>query len=119
MLVRALTFDGFVADPTWVYRWRDQAWGAKGVAHFHGADHPFNSCRIVMSHILDRLEIEEALRDAWCAEHGDEPVIHEFRGTWPRSIPAAVRERREFRVTVRSMWSLHPLGSAVRLVGIA
>ncbi|MEJ2548901.1 MAG: hypothetical protein P8125_13995 [Gemmatimonadota bacterium] len=65
------------------------------------------------------LEIEDALRDAWCAEHGDEPVIHEFRGTWPRSIPAAVRERREFRLTVRSMWSLHPLGSAVRLVGIA
>ena len=119
MLVRALNFDGFVADPTWVYRWRDQAWGAKGVAHFYGPDHPLGSCRIVMCHILDRLEIEAGLRDAWCAVHADEPVVHEFRGEWPRSMPAAYRHRRVFRVPVRSMWDLGLSAAGSGLVGIA
>ena len=58
MLVRALNFDGFVQDPHWVYRWRDHVWGAKGVSHSYGPDHPASSCRMVMHHILDRLGVE-------------------------------------------------------------
>ena len=58
MLVRALNFDGFVDDPHWVERWRDHVWGAKGVSHFYGPDHPASSCRMVMHHILDRLGVE-------------------------------------------------------------
>ena len=119
MLVRALNFDGFVQDPHWVYRWRDYAWGAKGVSHFYGPDHPASSCRMVMSHILDRLAIEPGLRDAWCVFHADELIMHEFQGQWPRSMPDELRTRRVFRVRVEAMWApgLCPAGRG--LVGIA
>ena len=106
MLVRALNFDGFVQEPHWVYRWRDHEWGAKGVSHFYGPDHPTSSCRMVMHHILDRLGVEPGLRDAWCVFHADELIVHEFRGVWPRSMPEAVRTRRVVRVRVAAMWSL-------------
>ncbi|MCL7985803.1 MAG: hypothetical protein M8872_11160 [marine benthic group bacterium] len=119
MLVRALIFDGYVSDPHWVYRWRELEWGARGVAHFYGPEHPASSCRRVMSHILDRLEIEPALRDAWCAMHADELIVHEFRGEWPRSIPREVRRRRVFQVPVRSMWSLGLASEGVERVGTA
>ena len=119
MLVRALDFDGLVADPTWVYRWRDHEWGAKGVAHFYGPDHPVGSCRIVMRHILERLGIEPGLRDAWCEFQGDDLVVHEFRGRWPRSMPEAYRDRRVVEVRVREMWTLGLTAEGSGLVGIA
>ena len=74
---------------------------------------------MVMSHILDRLAVEPGLRDAWCAFHADEPIVHEFRGVWPRSMPEEVRTRRVFRVRVEAMWApgLRPAGRG--LVGIA
>ena len=119
MLVRAVNFDGFVQDPDWVYRWRDHEWGAKGVAHFYGADHPVGSSRIVMNHILDRLGIEPGLRDAWCGFHADERIVHEFRGHWPRSMPEELRQRRVFEVTVQAMWELGLAPAGRRTVGNA
>ena len=109
MLVRALTFDGFVDDPDWVYQWRDHAWGATGVAHFyqdneHRAGEPADRSRSVLHHILDRLGIRPELRHAWCISHADEVIVHEFRGVWSRSVPERIRDRRVIRVRIAEMW---------------
>ena len=104
MQVRALEYEGFVEDADWVYRWKDHAWGAKGVSHFYKPDHPVTPSRIVMDHILDRLEIKPELRNAWCQSHAEELIIQEFQGEWPRSTPQEYRNRRVFRVSIGSMW---------------
>jgi len=104
MLVRALEFEGFIENPDWVYRWRDQEWGAKGVSHFYKPDRPVAPSRHVMDHILDRLGIDPEIRDAWCESHADEAIVQEFLGDFPRSTPEAFRNRRVFRVSVGVMW---------------
>jgi len=125
MLVRALTFDGFIEDPDWVYRWRDHEWGATGVAHFyrdagHGSGglrpgEPVDRSVAVLMHILDRLGIRPELRRAWCISHADEPIIHEFRGVWPRSVSREVRTRRVIPVRVREMWDPGPFAAVAGL----
>ena len=73
-LVRALIFDSYMSDHHWVYRWRQFEWGARGVAHFFGPDPPARSCRRVMQHILDRLEIDSRVRAPPAGAPGPGPL---------------------------------------------
>ena len=54
MLMRALTYEGFIENPDWIYRWRDHEWGANGIAHFIQPGPIVSPMRLVMGHILDR-----------------------------------------------------------------
>jgi hypothetical protein len=103
MIMRALTYDGFVEDPEWVYRWRDHEWGATGVGHFCVPGRVVSPTLIALGHVLDRLEIDPDIRDAWCESHAGEVIEMEFRGTWSKSIPPFMR-RRLLRPTIGSIW---------------
>ena len=116
MLIRALTFDGFVEEPDWVYRWRNKEWGATGVAHYYRVGEPEARSRAVLHHILDRLELRHELRWAWCVSHAEDVIVHEFRGVWPRSVPEQIRARRVISVRVRDMWDLGPFPAPVEIL---
>ena len=103
MITRALTYDGFIKNPDWVYIWNDHEWGASGVAHFYRPGEIVSPTRLVLDHILDRLGIELELRHAWCVSHAEDVVVMEFRGEWPASTPPGFR-RRVMRPRIGSMW---------------
>ena len=113
MLMRALTYEGFIENPDWIYRWRDHEWGANGIAHFIQPGPIVSPMRLVMDHILDRLQIEQDLRDAWCVSHADDVIETEFRGEWSKSIPQDFRKR-VLRPRVGSIWDCGLLGGLAR-----
>ena len=78
MLAKALTYDGFIEDQKWVYRWNDHEFGVTGIFHC------FDPERIVFP---NRLGIEPELRSAYSEPHENRMVVNKFQDEWPDSIP--------------------------------